>query len=82
MTAEQNWRQLTLDLLNMGITSYFIAKHCCDFQARKVRRWAAGKSIPNADEGPKLIRLHAANVSHGTSVTMTPSSQGNQIHQA
>jgi hypothetical protein len=75
MTAEHDWKRLTLDLLNMGITGYFIAKHCCDFDAHKVRRWASGKSIPNADEGPKLLRLHAANVSHGTNDVASLSSQ-------
>ena len=58
MTSEQNWQQLTNDLLAKGLTYYAIAKQCSDFDNNKVKRWAAGKSIPNADEGPKLVKMH------------------------
>lgn len=71
MTRQHDWKQMTMDLLAANFTYYAIAKRCCDFDNNKVKRWAAGKSIPNADEGPALVEMHAEYVSRETHTSRT-----------
>ena len=52
------WQKITLELLEV-MKPYSIAKRVCPIDTNKIKRWAEGKSIPSADEGPILQVFHA-----------------------
>lgn len=53
------WQVMIEELIAEGCTMYQIGKVCAQDDRNKVKRWRAGRSKPDVDEGALLKGMHA-----------------------